>query len=1183
MPGAGNKMQFQKNYFTEENINKGGQGAFSSKFKSYITDGESALKDNIYQTGTQKTRADVMRDIRAGLRQRMQENNEASSEAAGRMMEEHKTLRLRMQEALQKVKDATRQKKLLEARLLAEKSLQSKDNAENSEKLLTRIVNDETAELAEDRMLLEKTQVENQAPRQKKEKGRLSVPLPQGQIRMPGAPPRIQRMNGAGRIQRQAIPKTAEDVSEKDIQQREIDLNYLQTLQDYSAQNVNIDHSGKIAGLFRAIDNKFERSRIEKDIAAQEEIIKNQQRALREKARAWNEKRKKDYESGSFRKYYDDYDKAISSYRALNRKGSDQTALPAKDIKEYVGEFDLEKLDLTLEKLIDNPYLNANVQIKNKKTGRGTTDEALLKSHNKITLLSEKDNRGMHIRYKLNENFEGYKAARQFKTNDPTALTERSRFVNKKLIRADKFAVRLKVDKLDAGQKLINSEDNLEIIQAKTKFLFTGKKVNGVYLNGEFLSADRSVIKGDKDSYTVGRLNTWKYTAQKEKVRKAVLKADAFRLINAKTIQVAAGYEANKTSRASDIQDDMKKAFAKRCGLSENEINKLFDQSFENNIFNKRTTKLTGKEADWEKTLLGNDENKKKELPGEVKIKVAYDVIRKEINADRKNLKNIAKKTTRIGKAFDVVSKDQKSVIELSLLLLSDDSHPEFWDMAKEICTNHMPHKFGLSVNEKKDNATMKRAVNYGRAEKGQMMRMALIDELNTHRKNFDLTNLFGAMMPTRYKQYVEDLETKRGFANMLKLKAVDGTFLKFVGDIFDSVYSVGHDMEYLDSLADRQMFIANIYMGAVTSCMNLGAITQGTAFGLSEIAGDEEYEDEKGNKHHTADDRKFSIGMFFTMVKNLSILIKAVNTWKDKRNNETKRKAENEPDYDPKLDYASTRGKYREIMFNLVSLAATMGTECAKFVGNSLAKNICSVVKNALSAYQSELETDAATQQVMRIDKAEKDFETLATKDKKTVDDDAMLELLEKNSQLQYGLSLAKKKSMDDAGTNALKTLKYRVKTVISALKTAKIDKLFPPLVIIDAAWTIATTILETGQEMYQHSTSVTQNVEKMLGKKFKDVNRTVLSKVLKREAGIVSSHYLPDLAKIFMAINTHQFMQKAETGAEKKLGSKIATTLLNNKNYTEDKLKKVKSKDLMKAMGVKGNFKKILTHALA
>ena len=32
-----------------------------------------------------------------------------------------------------------------------------------------------------------------------------------------------------------------------------------------------------------------------------------------------------------------------------------------------------------------------------------------------------------------------------------------------------------------------------------------------------------------------------------------------------------------------------------------------------------------------------------------------------------------------------------------------------------------------------------------------------------------------------------------------------------------------------------------------------------------------------------------------------------------------------------------------------------------------------------------------------------------------------------------------------------------------------------------------------------------------------------------------------------------------------------------------TKDKLKKVKSKDLMKAMGVKGNFRKILTHALA
>ena len=1152
MPEVNKKMQFQKNYFTPENMNKAGEGAYSSNFKAYITDGNSALKDKIHQTDTQKNRQQVMRDIRKGLRDRMNENNENSRKAAEDMMKEHKSLREQMQVALMKAKEATRQKKLLNAKLLAERSRQSNALAETSETELNGIVSEETEALREDNVLLNR----------KKRRAMGNKVMPRGNVN---------------------AEKTEDDVSARDVEQRTADLTYLNSLKDVATQNKSAVHKKNLFSVFRAIGKKMDRDSTEGDLAKQEAVIREQQRVLRDKTKAWNEKRKKDYDSGSFRKYYNDYDSAIQSYRALNRNNVDTSLLPKKDIREYVGEFDLDTLDETLGKLENNPYLNAEIKIKNKKAGRGIEDADLIKSHSKITLLSEENEDGIQVRYKLSEDFKGYMAARQFKPDDPSALTDRpKKFRKGKKLTADEM--RLQIDEKDAANKFINTQDNLEIIQAKTKVILTGKKVNGVFLNGEFLSADRKVIKGMKDGHTVGMLNRWKYTKQKEEVRKAVLKADIFQLINAKSIQAAAGYEANQVSGASRIQAKMKKEIMAKCKMTEAEVNKLFSEKFEAKIFDKKSTRLQGKEDEWEKILFGKDEKKKKELPDAVKVKVAYDVIRKEINADKSKIKSISDKKSRIGKAFDIISKDQKAVIDLSLLLLSDDSHPEFWDMAKDICVNHMPYEGGFGRVEIKDRATMERAVKYARTEKGLMMRMALIDELNTQRKNFDLTNFFGALMPTKYKQYIEDLETKRGACNIIKLKAVDGTFLKFIGDVFDAVFTVGKDMELFEDATKRNMFVANIYMGAVTSCMNIGAITQAGAYAFTDyVEGDVEYKDENNKTQHTADNRKFDIGLVFTMVKNIASLVKAVNKWKEKKEKEIKLRASKEPDYDPKTDFASIQGKWHEVAFNLVTVAATMGADIAKYANDPVSKNICNMIKNSLNAVQSQMEATAAANQSLKIDNAEKDFETLATKENKTAEDEAMLTVLKKNSQLQYGMSLAKKKSNDDVATNGLKHIKSSGKAFISVLKVLQIDKIFPPLALVDGIWTVVTSIGEVGLEIHQHNTSVSQNVEKMLGPKVKDANRRVISSVLKREAGIASVNYLPDLAKIFMGINTHAFMQQAETDAEKKVGSKIATTLMNNKNYTPDKLKKVKSKDLMKAMGVKGNYRKILTHALA
>ena len=88
----------------------------------------------------------------------------------------------------------------------------------------------------------------------------------------------------------------------------------------------------------------------------------------------------------------------------LNRRGTDALA-PVKDVKEYVGIFDIVKLEDTLAKLDDNPYLEAQVQIRNKKENRSNAEEDLIKAHTRITMLGEANEAGVAVRYTLNSDF----------------------------------------------------------------------------------------------------------------------------------------------------------------------------------------------------------------------------------------------------------------------------------------------------------------------------------------------------------------------------------------------------------------------------------------------------------------------------------------------------------------------------------------------------------------------------------------------------------------------------------------------------------------------------------------------------------------------------------------------------------------------------------------------------------
>ncbi|MCR5403507.1 MAG: hypothetical protein K6E91_06730 [Butyrivibrio sp.] len=131
--------------------------------------------------------------------------------------------------------------------------------------------------------------------------------------------------------------------------------------------------------------------------------------------------------------------------------------------------------------------------------------------------------------------------------------------------------------------------------------------------------------------------------------------------------------------------------------------------------------------------------------------------------------------------------------------------------------------------------------------------------------------------------------------------------------------------------------------------------------------------------------------------------------------------------------------------------------------------------------------------------------------------------------------------------------------------------------------------TGIDTIEQIVQHKRDTRDGIKRMLGDAFADTDRSILDEVLRREAGIVSTDYLTDLARVFMSINTHVFMKDAVTDKEKALGTVIAQNLFNNSNYVFDNdnptghLEEVKSKDIMEAFGVKDNYHIILKHSLA
>ncbi|SCY59677.1 hypothetical protein SAMN02910292_02171 [Lachnospiraceae bacterium XBB2008] len=1156
-------MKFQHTYITKEKMNKGGEGVFSSSFKSYVADGESALKD---KTVGDLSREQVMNGVRANLRQQMDEANKQSLYAAMTVQNEHVKLRKEMQQALTKAKEATRRKNMLKAQSLAEKSRNSTADAESAAKDLDAM-----------------------STRQMKA---YDADVALGQLDLAEQEDRLKSL-GDEQAQKIASVEYAE-VTEEGLKQRREDynqvLNYRQQARTNYEQGPTQSSFMKMMCKIGLMTSKEDK--LLKEADELEEIAKEQIKTVHDKALAWNEKRKREHEGITFRQYYDAFDANAARYHMLNRKGTDMSPIPAKDVKEYVGEFDVERLDSTLERLPENPYMDAQIAIKNKKAGRSNKDADLIKGHTKITMLSEEDENGMRTRFKLNSNFEGYKAARQFKKKGSTALGARNDAVSKLNVSAEEM--KLEVDERDAVGNFINTEGNIEIRQAKQKKWFGGKTLNGVFLNGEFISTNYNEIKGMKDS-SLGVFTTWNSAKEREKVRKAVLKASIFRQINSKTIQHAAGYGAAEATKAKKIKEsiikEIREAYYKdpTAWLSEDDdesspaadlfanedIERIFTEDHEEKIKKGGDSLPDDTEALWENTLKSKDEDKVKKIPTGAKTKVVYDVLRQMYISDNNLADKMTKEGNRASDLLDAVKDDHKALIDASLLLLSHDN-PDYWNMAKVICNDYIGGRFKYTV----ENA---------RADSGQLMRVALIDELNADRSLWDPKNPVGALMPTKWKQFSEEAQARRGIGGTLLQKFTDGTLTSFLNDIFTSVVDTSKALDDTGVGLGKNWDVINQYTSALSSAMDMGAVTEAAAYGISDMFGDEEYQDEKQKTQHTSDDRRSTISLCVTLINNTIKLFKASYKCYKDRAKEAERKKKGDPDFDVREYMTATQNSLFKLAESGIGIITGVGQAIAKYAGAKQAKSIFGGIKQLFSTISNVIGAIRETNSINMIKDREDEFESAIkrveeSKGNPDENDAKLVEVLKNNSQLQYGMACAKRHHRNERVAKVFGAISAGGKTVINGIKA-----FFPGLSktkifgVIEAVWGATVTGVQTVVEVVRGKRAVKANVARMLGKEFKGVSTSTLNSVLRREVGIVNSDYLTDLARIFMSIDTDVFMKEAKTDEEKKVASKIARTLFENHNYTRDNLNKVKVDKLMGVMGVKGNFRKILKYSLA
>ena len=463
-------------------------------------------------------------------------------------------------------------------------------------------------------------------------------------------------------------------------------------------------------------------------------------------AERWKTKRDL-YRERVFKHYSAKYDALATSYYQFTReeaRGNGRTSLDSaqlaggdasKKVAEYIGVYDTGLFNAVLQTINANPYSPVEFKRTTNKDSDGDSlneTRGLIKYHKTIVMdayargitgLAEEQEAAAtgqeptRVRMKMLSDFRGYRAKRQYtdSTNSKTEDTERDAFLRNKPTPSALAAAR------QQHRQVGFSPEAMHLVADE-------KGANGEYLVSEDSAMIRTMMVNGRETDLIVSSNNplFNYSPNmkyEEDLRMAIRRSDFFNHVNAGTIQRYMAYNANEDLNAAGS-----------------------DRELANRV---------------------NAQNQSH-------ISIAYQMI----TAYKRNPLPNAMALLKAEVIAAGQSNDMNGVRHLGVYLLSDDTHPELWPLARDLAeaypgTFHLGGRFKHRLKDIPDN--------------GQVMRIALMEEFARDRSFFSVNALLNpgkALLPDNINMDLEDLSAERdSFFSWTNVKQsiTDGSLMRAI------------------------------------------------------------------------------------------------------------------------------------------------------------------------------------------------------------------------------------------------------------------------------------------------------------------------------------------------------------------------------------------------------------------
>ena len=886
----------------------------------------------------------------------------------------------------------------------------------------------------------------------------------------------------------------------------------------------------------------------------------------------------------------------------------DRRAIPedaAKSIVEYTGVYDELGLDRLLVNVTHDPdtaVTAASFTITDYKAldpDKPNVDTANhTKTHKKILMLTQaNEGTGIKSRMKFTADLMGRMSKRQFTASDSDALTAVSYPQPREYyeeVQAEQ--ANLESDERDINGGYLYSEQNAEILQARLKR--NGQTVHGFYMNGQFVTDEDTAtapdgrVSGKEGMKWWGR-RSWTKQEKAEKLRVAIRKSAFFQHVNARTIQFYTSYQADE-----DYTKDIDKVIAKGMETAVNGGNPMDPNTAVNN-------------------LMANPQSMDNIPAGLISYATAL-YIKERVAGNGMAVFNDPAHDPVIAHALD---RHAKELSVTALILLTDDSDPGYWTLARKI----------VEINPATASRTSAR-LKYLPAS-GETMRMTLMEELANHQQtgsDFDWADPLAALEFPDAKVLMEELNSRRGKGNWFKRNLLNGNLLK---QVFTAAEVGVHGLEnasdasgfmgtgrFLDDTkeerADRMLWFAYSQTTSnftnVASFMSIAGVGAGAlSWGLTggdPMEGATVMRDLSFDFFDVAD----MVGQVKNMIDGAKTLISYLyNKFRTKTPVELVEERKKEESSLQDLDGGVLKSilKFCDSVFafvnagrDIASVHVTAGggpiSAANSHWGELLATRgpldlILTNLRRLVTIVDDIREIVVSSKRIGRIDSADADIETAIASFEDMRDSDTgimfadeeaeMGQAAVENAQAQYFMSLTRMQSRKqrsaagwNLGANVLGGLKDLASLIPESLGGS----------IIKAAASVLPKTAEfigwmVGKLKYDRQ-NFNNNIAMMLGDA-SYADTPYFNEVLKRETGIVNKHYLVDIARIFTAIDTHAMLKNPNASAgEMSLAKKVVGTLYGNVN--DKSVRTIKLKDMLAYAGVSGesDWRSLLRNSL-